>query len=338
MHFCWKHRSEAHDIFIQSLSTTSIQILSCKFTDCGTTNYVIVDPNNNIKNDIENCTFEYSNEQQSSAAISTNSIDISLIGNNFNKCNLNTVHLKSSTDISSFELIENTFYYCHRGTIIRTDSNSFIQAHTIKGNTFEDVQLTTTPSIYLKLSSESILFNNNTFKSFNMNADQGGIGLEINRKNNDLLKISFEACYFIGNNNNNNYQAGGLRIDYYQNNGKTSLEVMNCVFERNSNNKGAGLMFCVNSKVTIEETIFRGNTGSEGSSIYIKPNYDSAASSTEITIYKCTFENNPSSSKSSIFCESGTTKSIRIDTCTFKEEQGGIHVQNLENNPLIDKY
>ena len=326
--------SEAHGIFIQSVSTTSIQILSCKFTDCGTNDYVIVDPNNNIKNDIENCTFEYSNEEQSSSAISTKSTNIHLIGNTFRKCNSNTVHLNSSTDISSFELIENTFYYCHRGTIIRTDSNTFIQAHTIKGNTFEDVQLTTTPSMYLELSSESLLFNNNTFKSFNMNADQGGIGLEIYRKNKDLLKVSFEACYFIGNSNKNNYQAGGLRIDYYQNNGKTSLKVMNCVFERNSNNKGAGLMFCVNSEVTIEETIFRGNTGSEGSSIYVKPNYDTTASSAEITIYKCTFENNPSSSKSSIFCEPGTTKSIRIDTCTFKEEQGGIHVQNLGNNPL----
>lgn len=148
--------NEAHCISVQTIP--NIQIQANIFTNCGTNNYVINIDNTNIKAEIQNCTFEYTNEQVSASAVSTISKEISFIGNTFKKCNQNTVFLKGTEQITHFELIENLFYYCYRGTILRTDNNKLIQSPIIRGNTFEDVHLTETPSIYLKITSDSLTF------------------------------------------------------------------------------------------------------------------------------------------------------------------------------------
>lgn len=57
-----------------------------------------------------------------------------------------------------------------------------------------------------------------------MNTNIGGIGLRIFRPSNMQYEIIFESYYFIGNTNlNAEHQGGGLRIDYFQNNGQSKL-------------------------------------------------------------------------------------------------------------------
>lgn len=162
---------------------------------------------------------------------------------------------------------------------------------------------------------DTIKFVKNTFRNIDLNSDSGGVGIEVESEDtNNILILLFEDCTF--DNTQNKYVAclggGAIHCGNRQNTGNVHLTVKGCKFQdANHEEKGGSIYINVKNEVLID------NSAGTGASIYIKPDYTHHTTQSSITINNCNIQQNEATQSGSVFIESGSTKTININYCTF---------------------
>ncbi|KAK8871920.1 hypothetical protein M9Y10_007666 [Tritrichomonas musculus] len=328
---------EGHAIYIAE-STFSVQITKCTFKDCGTKDYVIsikAKPQSVL---VQNNTIHFTVGDKTATPLFLNTESFQLKENKIQNIKSTVVRFYGrNEDNDGFQIIGNTFSECSGDSVI--DAENLIKfTPIIKRNTFTDISIINQlMSLKLKNSIYQVVFDNNTFCNFVINSKCGGIGLEVNHESTDIsLSLSFNDCYFINNNNQESQQQGGaISCGTFQNRGNCQLTIEDCFFERNHNNgKGCAIYFNNKYAITIVNCNFTDNIGSEKGSIYIVPD-ESESPSSLISITKCYFGKNKVNDCSSIYIEPGSKRSIKIDSCTFDNEKGGIVLDDFKSGAEI---
>lgn len=330
-------KSNNNEIYINSCPNTPVQIYKCNFIDSINKGYAIYINDNKIDEvNINNCSFVFSNQEKSAAAIFTKRDKINLIGNTFQKCNKETIQIEcQDLEKNSIHLIENNFIDCFMAPIINLHY-SITNEPIIEGNIFDNVVVNDFIfEFVLKESVDSITFKNNTFKNFVQKSEIKGIGFKIENENqNSDLRLIFENCYFM-----NNQNAGAINCDSNQNRGKTYITLKECYFVENKHSNQGGAIF-INTKndIVIDTCNFISNSAEKGSSIFIDTDFLGDSKKATIVITNCNFNQNTpiNDGSSSIYISPGSTKTLKIESCNFKEENGGVQINDFNNNINIE--
>ncbi|KAK8860772.1 hypothetical protein M9Y10_012438 [Tritrichomonas musculus] len=162
---------------------------------------------------------------------------------------------------------------------------------------------------------DTIKFVRNTFRNIDLNSESGGVGIEVESEDtNNILILLFEDCTFDNTQNKNVACLGGgaIHCGNRQNTGNVHLTVKGCKFQdANHEEKGGSIYINVKNEVLID------NSAGTGASIYIKPDYTHHTTQSLITINNCNIQQNEATQSGSVFIESGSTKTISINYCTF---------------------